>query len=132
MKELKKSTAEELAASEAATRAAIYPSEADELKLSQCESTGLVTAALSCDDRPEMMMDVIEALKAAEAKVVRAEMCTVGERTKVVLWLKLGHQNDAGLGSLRRALKTVMDTSTLAAGSGQVLPGNKRPRYYHL
>ncbi|KAG6394477.1 hypothetical protein SASPL_145074 [Salvia splendens] len=106
-----------------------YPSEADELKLSQCESTGLVKAALSCDDRPEIIVDMIQALKAAEAKVVRAEMATVGGRTKSVLWVRVGAQNDAGLGGLRRALKMVMDKST---SSEQSLPGSKRPRYYHL
>lgn len=106
-----------------------YPSEADELKVSQCESTGLIKAALSCDDRPEMIVDMIQALKAAEAKVVRAEMATVGGRTKSVLWVRVGPQNDAGLGGLRRALKMVMDKS---ASSEQSLPGSKRPRYYHL
>ncbi|KAL1569683.1 transcription factor bHLH30-like [Salvia divinorum] len=103
-----------------------YPSEGDELKVSQCEATGLIKAALSCDDRPEIILDMIEALKAAEAQVVRAEMATVGGRTKSVLWIRLGAQNDAGLGGLRRALKMVMDKSE---GSGQ---GSKRARYYHL
>lgn len=103
-----------------------YPSEADELKVSQCEITGLTKAALSCDDRPEIILDMIEALKAAEANVVRAEMATVGGRTKTVLWVRLGPQNDSGLGGLRRALKMVMDKST---SSGQA---TKRARYYHL
>ncbi|XP_057783872.1 transcription factor bHLH30-like [Salvia miltiorrhiza] len=119
VKELKKSAAE----------LEEGPSEADELKVWQCEKTGLMKAALSCDDRPEIIVDMIEALKAAEAKVVRAEMSTVGGRTKSVLWVT---QNDAGLGPLRRALKMVMDKSTLEASSGQGLPATKRPRYYHL
>ncbi|KAG6399876.1 hypothetical protein SASPL_141361 [Salvia splendens] len=84
-----------------------YPSEGDELKARD-------------------NLDMIEALKVAEAKVVRAEMATVGGRTKTLLWVRLGPQNDAGLGGLRRALKMVMDKST---SSGQA---TKMARYYHL
>ncbi|KAH6760118.1 hypothetical protein C2S52_009441 [Perilla frutescens var. hirtella] len=127
VKELKKTAAEVAALDDA-----MFPSEIDEVKVSQCEITGLTQATLSCDDRPEIVVDMIQALKTAEAKVVRAEMSTVGGRTKSVVWVKLGGENDAGLGRLRRALKMVMDKSTLVASSGQVLPGNKRPRYYHL
>ncbi|KAK6125870.1 hypothetical protein DH2020_040387 [Rehmannia glutinosa] len=113
----------------------MFPSETDELKLSPCENnSGLIKASLSCEDRPEIIVDLIQALKSAEAKVVRAEMSTVGGRTKSVVWVKMvGSESDvAGLGTLRRALRMVMDKSTLLAGSGQGLPGNKRPRYYHL
>lgn len=128
VKELKKTAAE---VEERSTTIDMLPSESDEVKVWQCEKTGLVKAALSCDDRPEIIVEMIEALKTAEAKVVRAEMSTVGGRTKSLLWVKMGG-NDAGLGTLRRALKMVMDKSTLVASSGQVLPPNKRTRYYHL
>ncbi|GFQ03538.1 transcription factor bhlh30 [Phtheirospermum japonicum] len=114
-------------------KALMFPNETDELKLSRCENSGLMKATLSCEDRPDIIMDMIQALKTAEAKVVRAEMSTVGGRTKSVLWVKMvGSESDVGLGTLRRALRMVMDKSTLLAGSGQGLPGNKRPRYYHL
>ncbi|KAL8472218.1 hypothetical protein ACS0TY_029439 [Phlomoides rotata] len=130
VKELKKTTAE----LEEASKKLMFPTETDELKLSQCDNSGLIKATISCDDRPEIIVDMIQALKSAEAKVVRAEMSTVGGRTKSVLWVKLmsANESDVGLGRLRRALKAVMDKSTLLAGSGQVLPGNKRPRYYHM
>ncbi|KAL3630219.1 hypothetical protein CASFOL_023203 [Castilleja foliolosa] len=109
----------------------IFPIETDELKVARCENSGLIMATLSCEDRPDIIMDMIRALKTAEAKVVRAEMSTVGGRTKSVLWVKMeGSENDVGLGTLRRGLRMVMDKSTLLAGSGQGLPGNKRPRYY--
>ncbi|KAI3451231.1 hypothetical protein Pfo_007896 [Paulownia fortunei] len=145
VRELKKTTAELAALDEETndnasntTLKLMFPSETDELKLCHCENSGLIKATLSCEDRPEIILDLIQALKSAEAKVVRAEMSTVGGRTKSVLWVKLvstsaaGSESDVGLGTLRRALKMVMDKSTLLAGSGQGLPGNKRPRYYHL
>ncbi|KAG8383602.1 hypothetical protein BUALT_Bualt04G0031000 [Buddleja alternifolia] len=113
-----------------------FPSETDELKLCHCDNSGLVKATMCCEDRPEIILDLIQGLKSVAAKVVRAEMSTIGGRTKSVLWVKLssnvGSESDVGLGSLRRALKMVMDKSTLLAGTGQNLPGNKRPRYYHL
>lgn len=138
MKELKKTTSELAERADDddknPTKKLMFPSETDELKLNQCDNSGLIKATLSCDDRPEMIMEMIQALKSADAKAVKAEMSTVGGRTKSVLWVKLmsGNESDVGVGRLRRALKTVMDKSTLLAGSGQVLPGNKRPRYYHL
>ncbi|KAL6575873.1 hypothetical protein OROHE_000344 [Orobanche hederae] len=146
VKELKKTTAElsaslsnELGTNKdtdtTTTMKLMFPSETDELKLSSCENSGLIKATLSCEDRPEIIVDMIQALKSAEAKVVRAEMSTVGGRTKNVLWVKMvgiGHESDVGLGTLRRALRMVMDKSTLLADSGQGLPGNKRPRYYHM
>lgn len=116
----------------------MFPSEADELKVCHCDdegdNPGLIKATLCCEERPEIVVDLIQALKSVEAKVVRAEMSTVGGRTKSVLWVRLavGSESDVGLEILRRALKMVMDKSTLSAGSGQALPGNKRPRCYHL
>ncbi|PIM99204.1 hypothetical protein CDL12_10373 [Handroanthus impetiginosus] len=116
----------------------MFPTETDELKVCHCNegnnNPGLIKATLCCEDRPEIVLDLIQALKSVEAKVIRAEMSTVGGRTKSVLWVRMavGSESDVGLGRLRRALKMVMDKSTLLAGSGQGLPGNKRARYYQL
>ncbi|KAK4416977.1 Transcription factor [Sesamum alatum] len=144
VKELKQTTSEltavdvetngELSWSSTTSLTVMFPSETDDLNVSQCENSGLIRASFSCDDRPEMIPELIQALKSAEAKVVRVEMSTVGGRTKSVLWVKLlTGESDAGMGRLRRELKkVVMEKSTSLAGSGQGLPGNKRPRYYHL
>ncbi|KAL3838645.1 hypothetical protein ACJIZ3_023236 [Penstemon smallii] len=119
----------------------MFPTETDELKLEVLDDSGLIKATMCCEDRPEMILDLIQALKSAKAKVVKAEMSTVGGRTKNVLWVRfiqladdnvVGSESDVGLGTLRRALKIVMDKSTLLAGSDQGLPGHKRPRYYHF
>ncbi|PIM99568.1 hypothetical protein CDL12_27933 [Handroanthus impetiginosus] len=117
----------------------MFPSETDELKLCHCDNSGLIKVTFSCDDRPDIILDLIQALKAVEAKVVRAEMSTIGGRTKSVLWVKLVSPSAAGsestyvgLGTLRRALKMVMEKSVLLPGTFQGLPCNKRPRYYHF
>ncbi|KZV30113.1 hypothetical protein F511_19656 [Dorcoceras hygrometricum] len=118
--------------------AAIFPTETDELRVCPCEGdSGLIKATLCCEDRPEMMLDLIQALNSVKAKVMRAEMCTVGGRTRNILWVELvssnvGSERDLGLGKLRQVLKTVVDKSTLLAGSGQFLPGSKRHRLWKM
>ncbi|XP_073158687.1 transcription factor bHLH30-like [Henckelia pumila] len=112
----------------------MFPTETDELKVCPCEDdSGLIKATLCCEDRPEMILDLIQALNSVKAKVTRAEMCTIGGRTKSSLWVELvGSERDLGLAKLRQVLKMVVEKSTLLAGSGQILPGNKRPRFYHF
>ncbi|XP_075483243.1 transcription factor bHLH30-like [Primulina tabacum] len=117
---------------------ALFPTETDELKICSCEdASGLIKATLCCEDRPEMILDLIQALNSVKAKVMRAEMCTIGGRTKSILWVELvssnvGSERDLGLRKLRQVLKMVVEKSTLLAGSDQILPGNKRPRFYHF
>ncbi|PON38798.1 Basic helix-loop-helix transcription factor [Parasponia andersonii] len=90
------------------------------------ESAGLVLikATLSCEDRPGLMLELINALKSVkrgvELRVVKAEMMTAGGRTKTVLWLRRrgagsggrGYEhdddNEAILVMLRRTLKVVL------------------------
>ncbi|KAA8546736.1 hypothetical protein F0562_003165 [Nyssa sinensis] len=112
-----------------------FPSEADELKLCYCDgdSSGTIKATLCCEDMPELIPDMIMGLRSVEGKVVRAEMSTVGGRTKSVLWVQVSAASggDEGLATLRKALKVVMDKAILSPGSGQALPGNKRPRLSH-
>ncbi|PON84761.1 Basic helix-loop-helix transcription factor [Trema orientale] len=96
------------------------------------EAAGLVVlikATLSCDDRPGLMLELINALKSVKGgveliRVVKAEMVTAGGRTKTVLWLRRigagsgggggGYEhehdddNEAILVMLRRALKVVL------------------------
>ncbi|XP_027180101.1 transcription factor bHLH30-like [Coffea eugenioides] len=136
LRELKKST-EELSATEGDDQSntamkLMFPSETDELKL--CYDDGdsrTIKATLCCEDRPEMMIELKRALNAVKAKVVKAEMATVGGRTKTVLWLQASEAGEEGLATIRRALKVVVDRSIMLSTPGQALPGNKRPRPYH-
>ncbi|KAK4411724.1 Transcription factor [Sesamum angolense] len=133
VRELKKAAAEMAATAEEtgggdSTSKTMLPSETDEVKVWQCDNSGLMKATVCCEDRPEMVVELIRALKAVEAKVVRAEMSTVGGRTRTVLWVRLGVGGESdvglGLGTLRRALKMVVDKP---ASMG---PGSKRARCY--
>lgn len=109
----------------------IVPSETDELALFYCDQHyGTIKAVICCEDRPELMSDIKSALNSVQAKVVRAEMATVGGRTKIVLWLLHGSlDRDEGLTATRRALVVVMASAMVVlSDSGQGLPGGKRIR----
>nr|GME05810.1 transcription factor bHLH30-like [Ipomoea batatas] len=120
----------------------MFPSETDELKLSYAageEGGGNLKAALCCEDRPEIITEVVRALKTVEGKVVRAEMATVGGRIKCVLWVHVEGLNNGGgrcggeevVAAVRRALKVVVDKSNAVVNSSQSdLTGHKRPRLY--
>ncbi|XP_043714748.1 transcription factor bHLH30-like [Telopea speciosissima] len=122
------------------------PGEVDELTLDYCdEEAKLIRASLCCEDQPELLRDLTRALRSVEAKVrvVKAEIGTVGGRTKSVIVVKRrSSESGAGegegeregereaedvLGELRRALKGVVDKSALSA-SAQLVSGNKRSR----
>ncbi|KAL6858835.1 hypothetical protein ACP4OV_017837 [Aristida adscensionis] len=101
-----------------------------------------VRAWVCCDDRPGLMSDLGRAVRSAGASAVRAEIATVGGRTRGVLELDVAcgtEDDDAGgstaggkaravaLSTVRAALRTVLlgreDSERLAAAVG-----HKRPR----
>ncbi|OVA01782.1 ACT domain [Macleaya cordata] len=96
-----------------------FPRETDELTLGYCEqqaddellsssssSSLLIRVSLSCDDRPDLMADLTQALRSVGAKVVKAEIATVGGRTKSVLVIQpssgCGGGGGGGSGGERR------------------------------
>ncbi|KAK6923826.1 Myc-type, basic helix-loop-helix (bHLH) domain [Dillenia turbinata] len=115
------------------TKEWVLPGETDEVSLGYCEEEpSLIKAILCCEDRPELMRDVIRAVKSVKVRVVRAEMATIGGRTKCVIWVTGLGRSGEGITTLRRALKVVVDRPGLSGGYGQGLSGNKRTRFSHL
>ncbi|RZC62903.1 hypothetical protein C5167_024650 [Papaver somniferum] len=137
-----------------------FPQETDELTLNYyCEASSstsmdelllssssllLIRVSLSCDDRPDLMADLTLALKSVGAKVVKAEITTVGGRLKSILIIQSGVGGGGGnglgdLGTLRRALKAVLDkpspstSSSVSVGNmgaqGNNSNNSKRPRF---
>ncbi|XVE95194.1 hypothetical protein REPUB_Repub02eG0075400 [Reevesia pubescens] len=105
----------------------LFPGECDEATLSFCdEERKLLKATLCCEDRPGLNRDLSRVIRSVQAKVVRAEMTTVGGRTKnVVLMQWSGDEED--IVPLKRALKDVVENrvSGLAQGAG-----SKRARVF--
>ncbi|XP_010277478.1 PREDICTED: transcription factor bHLH30-like [Nelumbo nucifera] len=111
-----------------------FPGETDELTLGYCdEESKTIKASLCCDDRPDLLSDLTKVLKSAGGRVVKAEMATLGGRTKGVFVIERRNGGGSGdnedLEMLRRALKSVFDKPVLPAW-GEILPGNKRPRLF--
>ncbi|CAN6711312.1 unnamed protein product [Malus baccata var. baccata] len=102
----------------------VLPGGVDKLSIEQCEGEkeGLVKATFSCEDRPGLKSDMTRALSCVKGRVVRAEMVTVGGRSKNAVWLqRLGGGNE-GVVALKRALKMVADRPVLPRNVSKKLP----------
>ncbi|XP_057489907.1 putative transcription factor bHLH107 [Actinidia eriantha] len=119
MKELKKRAAEAALKfngqgwSAAATSGSFtFPDESDEATVSYCEGGEgrMVKATVCCEDRLCLNRELTEAIRSVGASAVRAEMATVGGRTKaeVVVRLRQGG-GEEDVGSLTRALKALVE-----------------------
>lgn len=134
VKELKKHALE-------ASRGIPIPMDDDEVKVETCdeeskEGTFYFKASLCCDYRPELLIDLRQALGSLQLKVVKAEMSTLGSRLKHVFIFTShkGHIDDANdrlvfADSVHRALSAVVDKASamLEYSSRTTLP-NKRQR----
>ncbi|KAK8968770.1 Transcription factor bHLH30 [Platanthera guangdongensis] len=66
----------------------LLPTESDELTVdatSDDDGRLLVTASLCCEDRSDLLPEVIKALKALRLRTIKAEITTLGGRLKNVL-----------------------------------------------
>jgi hypothetical protein len=84
VKELKRQT------SEITEEACPLPTESDELTVdasSDDDGRLVVRASLCCDDRSDLLPDLIRALKALRLRALKAEITTLGGRVKNVLFV---------------------------------------------
>lgn len=82
------------------------PTESDELTVddaSDDEGRFVIKASLCCEDRSDLIPDLIKTLKALRLRTLKAEITTLGGRVKNVLFVtgdhgnnndELGHEND--------------------------------------
>ncbi|XP_019174238.1 PREDICTED: putative transcription factor bHLH107 [Ipomoea nil] len=118
LKELRQKVAEQLEQHQSEGETPLFlPGENDEVAVVPCDGEGesAVKATICCEDRPGLNRDLTEAVQSVKGRVVRAEMATVGGRTKVdvvVRWCG-GGVGEKDLGSLRRALKAVVENRSL-------------------
>ena len=92
VKELKRQT------SEITEEACPLPTESDELTVdasSDEDGRLVVRASLCCDDRADLLPDLIRALKALRLRALKAEITTLGGRVKNVLFIT-GDDSAAG------------------------------------
>ncbi|XP_059308710.1 transcription factor bHLH30-like [Lycium ferocissimum] len=115
----------------------VIPTEINELTVeyynaSDEEGNFVIKASLCCEDRPDLLPDLIKTLKSLRLKTLKAEITTLGGRVKNVLFMTRDQEdtwtNDNEddqlqytLSSIQEALKAVMERSSgIDSGSGNV------------
>ncbi|KAF8657676.1 hypothetical protein HU200_059831 [Digitaria exilis] len=115
VKELKRQTSTMMVAAKASAAAAagddddeegspagpaqLLPSEADELAVdAAADRSGrlVVRASLCCEDRPDLIPDIVRALAALRMRARRAEIATLGGRVRSVLLITAADEDGAG------------------------------------
>ncbi|KAL3631315.1 Transcription factor bHLH30 [Castilleja foliolosa] len=113
------------------------PTETDELTIDTAPDEygrPIIKASICCDDRPDLMPDLIKTLKHLGLKTLKAEITTLGGRVKNVLFITGDDDETNGscdgdidqqtkqfrISSIEEALKAVMEKSKGDDQSGSV------------
>lgn len=113
-----------------------FPGECDEATVSYCdgddddgEGRRRVKATVCCEDRAGLNRELTHAIRSVRANPVRAEMMTVGGRTKSVVVVEWAEGSEKEVEGLERALKAVVENRALVGfGMAPVVLGQKRGR----
>ncbi|XP_044488640.1 transcription factor bHLH30 [Mangifera indica] len=99
------------------------PTEIDELTVDASDEDGkfVIKASLCCEDRSDLLPDLIKTLKALRLRTLKAEITTLGGRVKNVLFItgeedsiSSGEQQQQqySISSIQEALKAVMEKTS--------------------
>lgn len=113
VKELKQQTSQ-------ITQLETVPSETDEITVISAgndisdEGRLIFKASLCCEDRSDLIPDLIEILKSLHLKTLRAEMATLGGRTRNVLVVaaEKEHNSIESIHFLQNSLRSLLDRSS--------------------
>ncbi|KAE9605659.1 hypothetical protein Lal_00025019 [Lupinus albus] len=111
------------------------PTESDELTVDTAEEEGkfVIKASLCCEDRSDLLPDLIKTLKALRLRTLKAEITTLGGRVRNVLFITgdnedssssgeqcMQHQQQYCICPIQEALKAVMEKNGDESASGNV------------
>lgn len=96
------------------------PTETDELTVDDAAEEGgrwVVKASICCEDRPDLLPELIKTLKSLRLRTLRAEITTLGGRVRNVLFITGEEDEDGGgeeeeewsVSSIHEALRGVME-----------------------
>ncbi|CAI0417525.1 unnamed protein product [Linum tenue] len=140
LRQLRKHAAEKVAGKTGAEPWCLIPGELDEATVSCCGGGDgkkkMMRLSVCCNDRPGLNRDLSQAIRSVRARAVRAEMVTVGGRTKSVVTVEMeaeagdngGGWEEEDVRILKRALTAVVLNRNSGSGLGHVARGNKRAR----
>ncbi|KAL0380727.1 UNVERIFIED_CONTAM: Transcription factor [Sesamum angustifolium] len=104
----------------------LVPTEIDELTVDNAsdeDGKPVIKASICCEDRSDLLPDLIKTLKALRLRTLKAEITTLGGRVKNVLFITgeedsnssgngdQGEQQQYSISSIQEALKAVMEKS---------------------
>ncbi|KAK7344928.1 hypothetical protein VNO77_15180 [Canavalia gladiata] len=109
VKELKQQTSQ-------ITESETFPSETDEISVVSTSGTGdgrlIFKASLCCEDRSDLIPDIIEILSSLHLKTLKAEMATLGGRTRNVLVVATDKDHSVeSIHFLHNSLKSLLERS---------------------
>ncbi|KAF8399168.1 hypothetical protein HHK36_015033 [Tetracentron sinense] len=107
------------------------PTEIDELTVDASDEDGkfIIKASLCCEDRSDLLPDLIKTLKALRLRTLKAEITALGGRVKNVLFITGEEQSENSeqqqqqysISSIQEALKAVMErTASDDSSSGSI------------
>lgn len=99
------------------------PTEIDELTVdNEPDQDGkpVIKASICCEDRSELLPDLIKTLKGLRLRTVKAEITSLGGRVKNVLFIESEGEQQHSISSIEEALKAVMEKTNEESGSGSV------------
>ncbi|GLJ48306.1 hypothetical protein SUGI_1019570 [Cryptomeria japonica] len=114
------------------------PMDVDELQVEEDaaaeEGRILIKASLCCDDRPDLMSDLIQTFKTLGLRAIKAEISTLAGRVKKVFHMTKSeekseeNQEMVSINYIREALKAVIERATASGESSASPISNKRQR----
>ncbi|KAG6425248.1 hypothetical protein SASPL_115675 [Salvia splendens] len=103
------------------------PTETDELTVDREpdeEGRPVIKASICCEDRSDLLQDLIKTLKALRLRTLKAEITTLGGRVRNVLFITGDDEStscdEQSISSIHEALKAVMEKGGEESGSGSV------------
>lgn len=117
----------------------VVPTETDEVSIDMdvhhapSKSCIFIRASLCCDDRPELYAELVRVLKGLKLTTVRADITSVGGRTRSILVLCSNDNEAEGFSAtnLQNSLKVVLSriaSASMAAGCRSIR--SKRQRFF--
>uniref|UniRef100_A0A0D9W0L2 BHLH domain-containing protein n=1 Tax=Leersia perrieri TaxID=77586 RepID=A0A0D9W0L2_9ORYZ len=119
---------------DASSATAVFPTEHDEIVVLASGGGAVFEASVCCDDRSDLLPELIETLRSLRLRTLRAEMATLGGRVRNVLVLARDaageddeHSADGEHGGdfLKEALRALVERPG-AAGGGRDRPKRRR------
>ncbi|KAF8104285.1 hypothetical protein N665_0175s0014 [Sinapis alba] len=119
------------------------PSETDEISVLNFEDYSndndrtIFKVSFCCEDRPDLMQDLVETLRSLQMETVYAYITTIGGRTRndlVVVGNKEQHSVESSVTLLQNALKSLLERSkqSVMMGQGGGGGGERSKRRRHL